>query len=455
MIAHTVLPAAVRAAAERAVREDGVRAVVLFGSLARGTQGPDSDIDLALIAEEDPETAADALQKRLNGRYDIDVLTRDLRTLRESTYGNTVWGDIVREGEVIAGTLNGLRQMNVMPIDAAAIGRDLEPMRTKKAADCAANIKEMHAAELRRRHPAPRRHPWRQGAGGRRSQTSAPLEGAGREDVRRWTLRDAFPVPDPGLVTQPPARGRARRTGRRRSARLRCGRKPTLRRARSSSRSTPDGRGRQSAAPARADDHRHLLPPGGDNRGSTGDPSPAKACVLAGDDSYRRPHATRPRSPLQGKARGNALARRAPLHFASRAGGIRHIHVPNGGRPREQEQTAAIPPHGRAKRSRPRMTPLSSASRRRRASRAVCRERSAPEEARRRDTHSELLHRSKRPSSRRTLTRLTKTLRLHANVLRAVIRGDGPLSWIQKTLVESSAPTPCPPSMAASSCGAA
>ena len=82
-------------------------------------------------------------------------------------------------------------------------------------------------------------------------------------------------------------------------------------------RSTPDGRGRQPA-PAQATTGAPA-PRGGRPRAVTGGPAarrgtPRRAAGL--------PTTTRhePRSPLQGETRGHALARRAPPHFAARAG---------------------------------------------------------------------------------------------------------------------------------------
>ena len=46
MAAQVELDPRVRAAAERAVQEDGALAVILFGSRARGEAREDSDIDL-------------------------------------------------------------------------------------------------------------------------------------------------------------------------------------------------------------------------------------------------------------------------------------------------------------------------------------------------------------------------------------------------------------------------
>lgn len=111
-------------AARRAVEEDGARAVVLFGSRARGDERPDSDVDLLVVGDEETsERAALILYRRLKG--DADVLARDERELRERTCSGTVWGSIVREGVVVMGELKGLREIEIMPTDAETIGEAL------------------------------------------------------------------------------------------------------------------------------------------------------------------------------------------------------------------------------------------------------------------------------------------------------------------------------------------
>ncbi len=54
--------------------DDGVRAVILFGSAARGEASPDSDIDLVIVAEDgwnDSQRMWDAVTMRYGGTCDI------------------------------------------------------------------------------------------------------------------------------------------------------------------------------------------------------------------------------------------------------------------------------------------------------------------------------------------------------------------------------------------------
>jgi len=62
----------------------GTAAVYLFGSAARGDAGPDSDLDVAILFEQDPPRTleglhvelADELQRSIGRRIDLVVLNR-------------------------------------------------------------------------------------------------------------------------------------------------------------------------------------------------------------------------------------------------------------------------------------------------------------------------------------------------------------------------------------------
>jgi predicted nucleotidyltransferase len=58
-----------------AKEDDDVLAVILFGSVARGKSGPDSDVDICLVLEDRPYEAAALSQRKLHylSRFDLDV----------------------------------------------------------------------------------------------------------------------------------------------------------------------------------------------------------------------------------------------------------------------------------------------------------------------------------------------------------------------------------------------
>ena len=151
MSALTELDARIRAAAERTVREDGARAVLLFGSRARGEARPDSDVDLAVVSDDEPQKAADALISYLDIHRPTDVLTVDLSTLRHAPHAGTVWGNIVREGKVIAGDTNTLQGVDIMPIEGKTIGESLSGYCLTESLNCAAQLMLMHKAHEKAR----------------------------------------------------------------------------------------------------------------------------------------------------------------------------------------------------------------------------------------------------------------------------------------------------------------
>jgi predicted nucleotidyltransferase len=76
--------------------------VVLFGSAARGTAGPESDIDLLVVVPDGTHRrrlAEDLYEKIVHGRRPFDLLVTTPATL--STYGMSpglIYRTIIREG---------------------------------------------------------------------------------------------------------------------------------------------------------------------------------------------------------------------------------------------------------------------------------------------------------------------------------------------------------------------
>ena len=98
-------PVAALRDAVSAVTDGNVKAVLLFGSIARGEATPDSDIDLAVIAPPDWDSRVeleDSVRMRLGNDCDVLVLTEaDFNRLAAS--GEPVVSDIIRDGVALIG----------------------------------------------------------------------------------------------------------------------------------------------------------------------------------------------------------------------------------------------------------------------------------------------------------------------------------------------------------------
>lgn len=85
----------------------GADAIVVFGSVARGEADRDSDVDLAVIADQDWDGRADlaqAVHDRLGNDCDVLHLTREEFT-RSPAQREPVVAEILRDGVVLMGEL--------------------------------------------------------------------------------------------------------------------------------------------------------------------------------------------------------------------------------------------------------------------------------------------------------------------------------------------------------------
>ncbi|WP_455138983.1 nucleotidyltransferase family protein [Thermophilibacter sp.] len=76
-------------------REAGARRVMLFGSRARGTNQPKSDIDLAVEGCPDFDALEDRLQNELWSLLELDVVNLD------APLSDALRADIARDGRVL------------------------------------------------------------------------------------------------------------------------------------------------------------------------------------------------------------------------------------------------------------------------------------------------------------------------------------------------------------------
>lgn len=76
-------------------RARDAKRVILFGSRARGTNAPKSDIDLAIEGCSDFASLADDLQERLWSLLSIDVVNLD------GPISDALRSDILRDGKIL------------------------------------------------------------------------------------------------------------------------------------------------------------------------------------------------------------------------------------------------------------------------------------------------------------------------------------------------------------------
>jgi predicted nucleotidyltransferase len=99
-------PIAALKAAIGEVIDSQVRAVIVFGSIARGDPGVDSDIDLAVIAAptwDQRVELRDTVRTRLGNNCDVLLFTEP-EFRQRAAKGEPVVGDILRDGVALIGT---------------------------------------------------------------------------------------------------------------------------------------------------------------------------------------------------------------------------------------------------------------------------------------------------------------------------------------------------------------
>lgn len=103
--------AALKEILEDTVGED-VKAVIVFGSVARGATGPDSDVDLAVIAKsgwDDRTRIEDAVRTRLGNACDVVVFT-PAEFARLAADGEPVVAAILTDGVPLIGSMPRIKR---------------------------------------------------------------------------------------------------------------------------------------------------------------------------------------------------------------------------------------------------------------------------------------------------------------------------------------------------------
>jgi predicted nucleotidyltransferase len=94
----------IRAVVDQIAREFHPQRVILFGSQARGTAGPDSDVDLLVIMQFRGKTLRKSaeIQLKVHPRFPTDILVRTPAAVRKRVrMGDFFMQDILDEGEVL------------------------------------------------------------------------------------------------------------------------------------------------------------------------------------------------------------------------------------------------------------------------------------------------------------------------------------------------------------------
>lgn len=94
----------IRAVVNQIAREFRPQRVILFGSQARGTAGPDSDVDLLVImpCRGRPIEKSVEIQLKVHPRFPTDILVRTPAIVRKRIrMGDTFLRDILEEGKVL------------------------------------------------------------------------------------------------------------------------------------------------------------------------------------------------------------------------------------------------------------------------------------------------------------------------------------------------------------------
>lgn len=93
-------------AVEDVVRAAAPRRIVLFGSVARGDEGPDSDLDLLVVFDRielaDRKRLISSIRRSISARAPIDIFVTDLAEYerRKDVIGSMIYWP-AREGEVV------------------------------------------------------------------------------------------------------------------------------------------------------------------------------------------------------------------------------------------------------------------------------------------------------------------------------------------------------------------
>ncbi len=108
----------VKSYAEELVSKGSAQAVILFGSLAKGTYSPFSDIDVLILVKDAPPNPIDRISKYIDPKLPLDIEPRVLRIneffdiiKEERRFGK----EILENGIILAGKTEILEEARKLP----------------------------------------------------------------------------------------------------------------------------------------------------------------------------------------------------------------------------------------------------------------------------------------------------------------------------------------------------
>jgi len=114
----------IRKAARRAVRHDGIIAVGLFGSRARGTNRGNSDWDLCAIGTRQPDDLWECFGfDRAEERIDLSWLGID--RIRDGAMFGEFSGEVARDWKTLAGDDTPVRDLEIKPMNAEMLAKHI------------------------------------------------------------------------------------------------------------------------------------------------------------------------------------------------------------------------------------------------------------------------------------------------------------------------------------------
>lgn len=87
------------------LKKDRPRAIILFGSAARGEMGKDSDLDILVIQETDRDyfERVREVRSKVRSNVPLDIIVLTPREAKELPKKNSFFAQIIKEGKLLYG----------------------------------------------------------------------------------------------------------------------------------------------------------------------------------------------------------------------------------------------------------------------------------------------------------------------------------------------------------------